>query len=118
MMAILCSDGQINLQELMKECVPGKWIPLLILKRQNKPPILPIFNLTEVAKTFIKRNLPKNWSHGAICLCEDDIEKIKSKGWEMEIFNFPRKVTDLQDMSLDFEIHEFSEVPDFLTSRM
>jgi hypothetical protein len=112
MISIICTDGQLGLTEIQKECVKGKWIPLLVLK-QNNNLILPIFNLVEIARKFIKRNLPKEWNHGCVFLCEDDIVAIKKRDWKIEIFDFPRKVNENPEIELGFEIHEFEEEPDF-----
>lgn len=115
MISIICTDGQMNIGEIEKECVKGKWIPLLVLKEENKT-ILPVFNLQDVARKFVQRNLPKSWNHGCVLLSDSDIEVILKKGWIIEGFNFPRRLCDHPSMSMTFEIHEFAEQPDFYCS--
>lgn len=112
MIAIINTDGQIKINEIQKECIAGKWIPLLILNKNNKK-ILPVFNLPDIARNFIKRNLPKNWTHGCVFLSDSDIEKILKNGWEIQPFDFPRKLNESPEVEFDFEIHEFVEQPDF-----
>jgi hypothetical protein len=114
MIAIISTDGQLNLDEIENECVKQKWIPLVVLKNKKDNSItLPIFNLADVARKFIVRNMPKNWKQGCVLLTETDLEIIKSKKWNVEILDFPRKVNEHPDFDMTFEIHEFSEEPDF-----
>lgn len=114
MIAIICTDGQLDINNIEKECVAQKWIPLTVLKRKyDKKILLPVFNLTDIAFKFIVRNLPKNWKHGCVYLSDSDIEKILKKGWQIEPFDFPRKVNEHPDFDMTFEIHEFEVEPDF-----
>lgn len=114
MMAILCSDGQINLSEIHKECITQKWIPLLVYRHINQDTVyLPVFSIEDTARNFIKRNLPKKWLHAGIWLSDGDLEKIESSGWHLEHFSFPRKICDNTSIKLGFEIHEFATEPDF-----
>lgn len=119
MMAVLCTDGQLSLSELHRECITGKWIPLLIYKKRFTDCIyLPVFAHECTAKDFIKRNLPKKWTHAGIILADSDIDVIQKKGWSLQHFDFPRRIASLPDIQLGFEIHEFTEVPDFKTSKL
>ena len=118
MMAILCTDGQLNYRSLQDECVKGSWIPLLVYQKINENHIyLPVFSIEDTAKDFIKRNLPKQWTHAGINLSNKDIEIICNKGWKIEHYRFPRKLAGLSDIKLGFEIHEFHEQPDYLVSK-
>jgi hypothetical protein len=113
MIAIICTDGQLNLKDLHKECISEKWIPLLTLKNKKNETILPIFNLSDIARQFIKRNLPKNWQHGCVFLAEDDIKNIIKKNWQFMALDFPRKLDGHPEFEFSFEIHEFADQPDF-----
>ena len=118
MMAILCSDGQLNINDVTRECITQKWVPLLVYKDNDDGSIfLPVFSLIDTAKDFIKRNLPKNWIKASVILSNEDICAAKDRGWNIEHFSFPRKINGSQKITLGFEIHEFVEQPDFLTSR-
>jgi hypothetical protein len=117
MIAIICTDGQMGIDDLQKECVSGKWIPLLVLRdRKTKEIHLPVFNLEDVVRKFVGRNLPKNWKHGCVYLADDDIATIIENGWQFMPMDFPRKVNEHPDYELSFEIHEFSEEPEFKVS--
>ena len=73
MMAILCTDGQLKLREVERECVNQKWIPLLTFKLEKDESIyLPIFSIEDTAKSFIKRNLPRSWTHAGIYLSDHE----------------------------------------------
>lgn len=113
MISIICTDGQLGVNEIKKECIAGKWIPLLVL-RKGEDVILPVFNLIDIAKNFTKRNLPKEWKHGCVYLCKDDIAAIIKKGWKIEPFNFPKKINENIEIEMGFEIYEFFEEPDFI----
>lgn len=114
MIAIICTDGQLGLHEIEKECVSQKWIPLLILKQKlDGKIILPVFNLIDISRKFVNRNMPKNWNHGCVLLANEDIENIIKKDWKIEPFDFPRKVNEHPDFEMTFEIHEFAQEPDF-----
>jgi hypothetical protein len=119
MMAVLCTDGQLSLSDVHKECGKQKWIPLLVYRIINEDSIyLPVFSIEETARSFIKRNLPKKWVHAGIWLSVTDLEKIKSSGWNIEHFSFPRKICEKTDIKLGFEIHEFMTEPDFNYGRL
>ena len=119
MFALLYTDGQLRLRDIMKECVQEKWIPLFVYRESDSDnPILPVFNDQNIAKSFMKRNLPKDWSHGTIMLSEDDLNSIKEKGWTLQVFDFPRKIKDCVNILMGLEIFELQEEPDLVTSRL
>jgi hypothetical protein len=117
MIAVICTDGQLNVSQMHKECVGGKWIPLLVLKERSTGTIhLPIFNIDDICKKFVARNLPKEWSKGCVHLTQEDANLIENKGWKYMLFDFPRKINEHPDYEMTFEIHEFDEQPDFMMS--
>ena len=116
MFAILCTAGEMTIADVAKECTSEKWIPLLVYRRINEAtPIIPLFVTQDIARSFAKRNLPP--PHGAVLLSQEDIDAIQSKGWIMEIMDFPKKIKDRKDITIGLEIHEFAEEPAFRTSR-
>lgn len=116
--AVLYTDGQMRVENISKECVSGKWIPILVYRHKNsETPVVPVFLIQDTARTFSKRNLPKEWQHGAVTLSEEDIEIIKKKGWIFELFHFPKKICDRDDLDIGFEIHEFDDTPLMRTSK-
>jgi hypothetical protein len=72
----------------------------------------------KIAKSFIKRNLPKEWQKGAVTLCDEDLKHLRNKGCDIEVYDYPKKIGDLKDIEIGFEIHEFQEVPMYRTSHM
>lgn len=116
MFAILCTDGQMSVNDVAKECVPGQWVPLLVYRHKGEQtPIIPMFEDALTARSFAKRNMKPPF--GAVRLSDEDITNIKDKGWVTDLMEFPRKLKDRQDIELGLEIHEFFEQPDFRTSR-
>jgi hypothetical protein len=114
MIAIICTDGQMKIDEIENECINGKWVPLLVLKEKNtNQTFLPVFNLKDVAYKFIIRNLPRKWHHGCVFLSDDDICTIIQKDWKFMPLDFPRKLNEHPDYEISFEIHEFKEEPEF-----
>jgi len=116
MFAILCTAGEMSISDVAKECTNEQWVPLLVYRRKGETtPIIPLFITQDTARSFAKRNLPP--PHGAVLLSEEDIKKIQSKGWILEIMDFPKKIKERIDIDIGLEIHEFIEKPDFRTSR-
>lgn len=114
MYAILCTDGELNLQAVFKECRKEKWIPIFAYREEQSPdvPIIPLFHRDKDSKNFAKRNLPEKWLKGAVHVTSDNIKWMEDKGWKMEPMNFPRKINELPGISLGFEIMEFFEQPE------
>jgi len=118
MIAILYTDGQMRLNEVSRECVSGKWIPVLVYRiKDSEAPILPVFLLQDTARAFSKRNLPKNWQHGAVTLTDEDVAAIKARGWLLDLYHFPKRICDREDLEIGFEIHEFEDTPLMRTTR-
>ena len=114
MIAILCTDGQMKLDEVRNECVPGKWVPLFVFRvNPSDPPTVPIFQEEKTARQFIKRNLPKGWMHGGAELTDRDIQWMKDKGWILREMDYPHLV---KDYLIGLEILEFGDQPDFKVS--
>jgi hypothetical protein len=118
MYAAVSTDGQLGIKELENECCKGSWIPLCVLKHRETGEIyLPIFNLQDICRRFAVRNLPKEWSKGAVLLSQEDYLALDKKGWKFLLFDFPRLVNEDANYELTFEIHEFCEQPDFTVGR-
>lgn len=119
MLALLCTNGQMTVSDVISECVEQKWIPLFIFREINTNIInLPLFHDISIAKAFMKRNLPKKWSHGSFLLCQEDMNVIISKGWNLKVYDFPNKIVDRKDIELGFEIFEMAGKPDYITSKL
>ncbi len=117
MIAVICTDGQLTVDNIEYECTRQGWIPVLTLKELSTGDILvPIFSLEDICRRFISRNLPANWNRGCIHLAIDDAKVMISKGWKLLPLDFPRKFNDHPNFTIGFEIHEFVEMPDFKTS--
>lgn len=119
MYAILCTDGQIDYQAVVKECRPEKWIPIFAYYHAENPekPVIPIFHTPDVARNFAKRNLPNEWQKGAVFVIPENITWMKEKGWEVLPMSFPRRMTGLKDIRIGFEIMEFISEPEIKVSR-
>lgn len=87
--------------ELRNECTKGKWLPILIIRTDDDDtPIIPVFDRTDLAARFVKRNLPSNWICGVLNLQPSDAEYMDSKGWKAIKYNYPRKIKD----AIEFDI--------------
>lgn len=119
MFALLCTNGQMTVSDVITECIEQKWIPLFIFRELETNTInLPVFHDVAIAKSFMKRNLPKKWSHGSFLLCDDDMDAIISKGWKLKVYDFPNKIIDRKDIELGFEIFEMTGTPEYITSKL
>lgn len=117
MIALIYSDGSIMQDDLKNECQQQKWIPITVKKDKSNNVTVICFECYKVAKSFAKRNFPKNWIKGSITLCDDDLEFFQKKNWKIEILNFPRLLNSHPEYKLDFEIMEFNEKPDLIYTR-
>lgn len=119
MIAILCTDGQLKLSEIKNECQNEQWVPIFTYTQDDDPtPIVPVFSNQNVAKSFIKRNLPKDWLHGGVDLCPEYIEKMKEKGWRIREMSFPNKLKGLKNVKFGLEVFELDEKPDLEMSKL
>lgn len=114
MYVVIYSDGQVSLSDMHTDCRSRSWIPMAVLRGKDGKITVPCFHDMDCAKGFATRNMPRHWVRGSVMLAKEDIETIKSKGWDMELFDFPRLVRDRDDSKLDFEIYEFDSKPELM----
>lgn len=114
MYVVIYSDGQVSLSDMHTDCRSKSWIPMAVLRGDDGSISVPCFLDMECAKRFASRNMPREWIKGAVLLADEDFESIKSKGWALERFEFPRLVRDRKGSRLDFEIYEFASRPELM----
>jgi len=102
--AIVCTEGHMGIKDIRKECLPRKWVPLVIF-RQNGKTILPVFESAIVARRFAERNLPTKWLTGSVNLDLRDEELLDGKGIQRVVLRFPQKLRDV--VEFDVEVHEY-----------
>jgi hypothetical protein len=115
MICVVYTDGLLKVREIAKECKKQKWIPICVYREKsavNKVPTVIIFHNQSIAKQFAKRNLPKEWPLATIQMHQNDLAFIKSKGWNFEVFSFPRLMTTHPLYEISFEIIELADEPD------
>lgn len=108
MLVAFCTEGQMGVEEVVKEC--SSWIPLLVIKHDGKT-VLPTFISEEICKKFCKKNLPKDWFFGCVNLTYEDVEVLATKDLEVLEFTFPRLLKDAFEFGI--EIHEFAGEVEF-----
>lgn len=119
MIAILCTDGAMQLRDIHNECQPNKWVPILVYRKQDDPtPTVLVCETEDMAKRFAKRNIQKGWLLGAVYLGEEGLAYIKAKGWRTELIDWPRKMTSLPGITLDYEVVDFQTNPAVYTARI
>jgi hypothetical protein len=116
MIAVMCTQGTLKFQEIRDECPTNKWFPILTYVI-NGEQVLLLFSDQKVAKQFIKRNLPKDWLHGAIELTDDD-EKMLRERFKVREMNYPNLMKDLPGIEWKEEVLELDERPNFHVSRL
>ena len=109
MYCIACTHGEMSCRDVLVECTAGKWVPILVMRPDDGPPVVPCFQSIDVARNFARRNLPKNWLCGVVNLRLGDAEWIEGKGWEVVVYGFPRKLKDV--VPFDIEVLEYDEEP-------
>lgn len=113
--AILNTDGELQLTDIEKGCRDKKWIPLLVHRPRGEPDAIPtviLFETSEVARRFSLRNTPKGHLRGGVNLTPQDMEWIKKKGWKTEFIYWPKLMTNLPEVELGFEVLEFQQTPE------
>lgn len=108
MYCIWSNHGEMKKRELIDECQQEKMLPILVMRTPNEGPIVPVFRNTKTAKTFIKRNLPKNWVCGLVNLTMHEAQLMDEKGWKAICYSFPRVLKDV--LQFDIEIFECDSV--------
>jgi hypothetical protein len=114
---ILYTNNDIGTGELRREIRENKILPVLILRvdpeehgEPNEHVIVPCFNNLLVAKQFARRNLPKGHLIATIQLNQESVEKLVSKGYEIFVYTWPRRLTKY--CHLDLEVIENSVTPE------
>lgn len=110
MFAVLCTEGQMQLQDVANECKKEKWVPLFVY-RENGETVIPLFEKVDVVRSFIKKNFPNDWIQSAFFLNEDDLKKIKSKNWRIRKMDYPNKLKDIKNIQFDIEIFYLDSEP-------
>lgn len=119
MIAILCTDGVMQLPDICSECQPNKWVPVLVYRKQDDPtPTVLVCETEDMAKRFAQRNIQKGWLLGAVYLGEEGLAYIKAKGWKTERIDWPRRMTSLPGIKLDYEVVDFQTNPAVYTARI
>lgn len=119
MIAILCADGQLKVNDIKTECVKGKWVPILTYSIEGEDGThVPLFHDDKTARSYIKRNLPKDWVHGGIVLTDEEVQWIKDKGWTIREMSYPNKMCDIPGLKFGLEILEFSSEPGWTVGRL
>jgi hypothetical protein len=114
--AVVCTQGEMGLQEIRAECKPERWVPILVMRCEGKTKV-PTFTNPDVAKQFVRRNLPERWRKGSgvVNVTAEYARIFKSKGWEVLTYDFPRKMVDI--VEFDIEVVEYTDDVDVVTRR-
>jgi hypothetical protein len=107
---VLYNDGNLKAQDFQFECSKEGWAPILVVKDKEDKIMVPMFHNPETAHKFMKRNVPKDVVRGLVTLIEEDIDKMKEKGWEVEYLSFPKRFTSHPDYTIDLEIIEVDDL--------
>ena len=116
MYAILYNSAEMQISEIHDECEHERWVPLLVYRFVDKLDDLPrlvIFDDKNIATRFIERNITTEmmqagWVRGLVSLTKKDIDLIEKRGWLIDIFKWPRRIIDNNDLSIGFVIHNFA----------
>lgn len=119
MIAILCTDGAMKLPDIVSECQPNKWVPILVYRKKDDPtPVVIACHNEELAKRFAQRNIRKGWLLGAVYLGEEGLAYIKERGWKIETIDWPRRMDSLPGVELGYEVVDFATSPEIYTARI
>ena len=97
---IWCGHGCMSKGEIIKECSEDAMLPILIMRTPDEV-IVPLFNNPQIAKQFIKRNLPSDWQCGLVQITLSEAQLMDDKGWKAIVFTFPRKLKDVVEFNIE-----------------
>lgn len=109
MIAILCTDGAMDLRDILRESA-NKWVPILVYLDKGETVVV-TFDNEDTAKRFAKRNIKKGWLLGAVYLGDDGVQYVNSQGWKIEVLDWPKRIPNFT-----FEVINFSTAPEVYTS--
>ena len=117
MFCILYTNNDISTQALNREIRENKILPILILRvdpEHGEPEhvFVPCFHSPLTAQQFARRNLPKGHIIATILLNDESIEALEAKGYEILVYNWPRRLTNY--CHLDLEVIENSVTPEII----
>jgi len=110
MHAVICTDGDVTANQLINECAKEQWIPVFAYYEDDVPVIV-TFEFASMAKKFIDRNFPREWTKGTLSFSQNDIRNILDKGWKIDKLNWPKKLLGKPGLRTGFEIIELNEQP-------
>lgn len=116
MLVAMCTNGSLALNEVRDECRSNKWFPILTYILDGVQ-VVPVFSDPKVARQFIKRNLPKDWLHGAIELSDSEEVFLKSR-YQVREMNYPNLMKDLPGIEWKEEVLELESEPDFRIGKL
>ena len=96
---LVSNHGEMSVQEMFRELAEERIAPIVALEGEEKTTVL-LFSTSSVCKKFAKRNLPKSWVNGEIEVHKDDLDFVSSKGWDIEYFDWPRKVRNVDELGV------------------
>lgn len=99
------TDGDMNLEELRKECQVENWAPILVLRTEDGI-IVPMFRDPQVCLNFIKRNAPKGQMVGVMGMSEVDTKRFTDKGWKIDWHTYPKLYTNRPGFEIAVEVIE------------
>jgi len=102
---VVFTDGDIDIQDIKKDCHVNNWSPVLIL-RTNEGIVVPLFRDSGICINFIKRNVPKNQMVGIMGMNEMDTQLFTDKGWKIDWHTYPKLYLNRQGYEIDVEAIE------------
>lgn len=109
---IIFNDGSLTVEDFKKECQKEKWLPLTVLREKATGDThVPIFNNSNTAHNFMKRNF-NTGEHacGITILTDEDVEEFTSRGWKVMPMKYPRRfLAGHPEYDLDVEVFEIKD---------
>lgn len=104
--AVFYTAGDLNHHDMIQECHPEGWSPILILRGNDGKIYVPLFHNYNLAIKFIKKNIDKDQFRGVIRLTEENLEIFSQKGWTVLWHDYPKLYRDRTDLTIDIEVIE------------
>lgn len=100
--ALIRTSNELKIHDLRNECQQEKWAPVLVLRYPNRT-VIPLFTNVQIARKFLRRNVPRNEICGVMGMIDEDTQIFINRGWEIDWHHHPRKYVDRPDIQIDVD---------------
>lgn len=102
------SDGWMTPKQMFRELQADRVCPVMCFEEDGCT-VIPLFPSARVAEQFARRNTPRSWTIGSMEAIEENVVKLREKGYRVVDLSWPNKrvctvvVLDMSDYNVETE---------------